>query len=271
MNIFYENHRGQVIHLSRWPVMIQNPEDLMSYEWKYDSKNNKITGFKKDITEKNITVSIFADSEEEFATIINEIFEIVEIDILNKSPGRLYFNNQYLKCYIFKDELNDFDPDMETTDITCSIVSDAPRWIKEHRFEIRPIEKVESWLDYEYNHEYDYMSDRINRNINNESYTDSEFRLTIYGRCINPSVYINGHEYSVDVALEEGDYAVIDSIEKTITKTSNSGIIENIFDLRNRDSYIFQKIPDGVIPILSDGTFGFDLIILEERSRPVWT
>lgn len=271
MNIYYENHTGQIIHLSEWPAMIQNPEDLISYEWKYDTKNYKITGFKKEITEKNIEVSIFADSKDEFTDIINKIFEIAEIDVLQEKPGKLYFNEQYLKCYIFKDGLSEFDPDMEATDITLSIVSDAPKWINERKFEFRSIKKVESWLDHEYNHNYDYMADRINRNINNESFADSEFQLIVYGPCINPVIYINEHEYSIECSLEEGDYIIIDSLEKTIMKTSNDGTIENVFDLRNRDSYIFQKIPNGIIQVLSEMEFGFDLIILEERSKPLWT
>ena len=43
------------------------------------------------------------------------------------------------------------------------------------------------------------------------------------------------------------------------------------FSDRNRDDYIFEKIPSGSNDVSWDGAFGFDVTLLEERSEPKWT
>jgi len=52
--------------------------------------------------------------------------------------------------------------------------------------------------------------------------------------------------------------------------THSDGSTENCFNLRNRDSYIFEKIPAGVLTIASSANFKFDVVLLEERSEPKW-
>ena len=85
------------------------------------------------------------------------------------------------------------------------------------------------------------------------------------------SVYIAGHAYTVNCDAETGEYITIDSVAKTITKTAKDGTITNIFNLRGRESYIFEKIPTGEISVSWDGDFDIDIILLEERSEPKWT
>ena len=71
--------------------------------------------------------------------------------------------------------------------------------------------------------------------------------------------------------MEEGEYLTIDSTTKKIFLTKNDGTIINQFNNRNRDSYIFEKIPAGSNVVTWNGDFAFDVILLEERSEPKWT
>lgn len=62
----------------------------------------------------------------------------------------------------------------------------------------------------------------------------------------------------------------IDSIAKTILLTKRDGTVENHFHQRNRESYIFEKIPAGSNIVTWDKTFKFDVVLFEERSEPKW-
>ena len=93
----------------------------------------------------------------------------------------------------------------------------------------------------------------------------------IYGPCSNPAVYIAGHEYRVNCDVGENEYLTIDATTKRIYLTQNDGKEINVFNNRNRDSYIFEKIPPGNSTVSWDGDFSFDVILLEERSAPKWT
>ena len=71
--------------------------------------------------------------------------------------------------------------------------------------------------------------------------------------------------------MNSGEYLTIDSATKKIFLTAVDGTTANKFNNRNRDSYIFEKIQPGGNVVAWDGTFGFDVILLEERSEPKWT
>ena len=55
------------------------------------------------------------------------------------------------------------------------------------------------------------------------------------------------------------------------TKGQLSGYTINWFDKRGRDNYIFEAIPTGINAVTWNGTFDFDLTIIEKRSEPKWT
>ncbi|MDD3185952.1 MAG: hypothetical protein PHT76_11705 [Anaerostipes sp.] len=271
MNIYYKNNKNQVIYLSKWPIMLQNPEELYNYKWDYETKNNRISSFESEVQEKSLELSFFADSKEEFEKIFNGLYEITEYDIVQEIPGKLYINEQYMNCYIISEEITTFDYEMESIDTKIKVVTDEPKWLKGTMFTFRPLKRLNANLDYEYDYEYDYMADRIIDSFENNSAFPCEFRLVIYGSCVFPSVFIGGHEYSLSITLEDNEYLVIDSIQKTITKYENDGTEDNIYNYRSRDSYIFEKIQNGTVSVLSDGEFGFDLTVFEERSKPKWT
>ena len=104
-----------------------------------------------------------------------------------------------------------------------------------------------------------------------EGFGSSKLRLKIYGEAENPSINIAGHIYAVNGRIQTGESLLIDSITKTIVLTTATGTKVNWFDKRNRESYIFEPIPSGINSVSYNGTFGFDVTIVEERSEPKWT
>lgn len=124
--------------------------------------------------------------------------------------------------------------------------------------------------DYPMDYPMDYASNRTMLQLVNGDFTASDFRLIIHGVVENPAVVIGGHTYQVNATINEGDYVTIDSQRKTITLTRSDGSTENLFNSRNRNSYIFEKIPVGESQLLLSGEFSIEIILLEERSEPKW-
>lgn len=63
---------------------------------------------------------------------------------------------------------------------------------------------------------------------------------------------------------------IVDSASAAIVKTAQDGTQTNLFNDRNKESYIFEKIQPGVNSVTWDGSFNFSVTILEERSEPKW-
>jgi phage-related protein len=117
----------------------------------------------------------------------------------------------------------------------------------------------------------DYFSDMATKPVTNGGFVASNFRLVIYGQCVNPAVSIADHTYQVNCTVGANEYLTIDSSAKKVFLTAQDGTITNMFNNRNRDSYVFEKIPTGQNVVSWNGGFGFDIILLEERSEPKWT
>jgi hypothetical protein len=82
---------------------------------------------------------------------------------------------------------------------------------------------------------------------------------------------IGDNVYQVNCSIEYDEYLVIDSKEKKVLLHHANGKIETKFNDRNRDYYIFEKIPNGIVPIDWYNCSDFDVIIYDERSEPKWT
>jgi carbamate kinase len=73
------------------------------------------------------------------------------------------------------------------------------------------------------------------------------------------------------VAIASNEHVTIDSTTKTVILTKGNGEQVNLFNLRNKESYIFEKIPSGMsIVSASNDQIRFEITLLEERSEPKW-
>lgn len=277
MTFYYKNHVGKTIDLMSWPIMIQDPESLFKYNWNYTSgvTIKRLTAFKKAITERECTLSIFADSEEEFNKILNDILEVTDFDVTNEQPGKLYYKNYYLDCYIIAGGLEEWEPDFETTDKKIKIASQDGKWIKETTIPFRWQEQEvdTSGKAYPYNYPYNYgMGTGYTSEIEIESISDMDFVLTIYGYINKPEISIGSNTYMVDHEVAPNEELVINSRDRTIYLINRpTGIVKSMFRYRSKDFWIFEKIPSGILPVYWNGAYDFDLKLLEERSEPKWT
>lgn len=278
MEIFYENSKKEKLNLQSWPLMLQEPEKLFSNKWSYKARSaekngGKIEKFYKSTAEKTATISVFAESRSEYQEIMARFEEICGIDIVGNTAGKLYVNGWYMPCFIFEADYSEYEEDFYTVEKKVSIVSPMPFWINPKRFIFSVLNNTEhatTGKDYPHDFAYDFKNSMHSGYVKNTGYSDADFEAIIYGACENPSFSIGEHTYSVNTSLYTGEYIVINSAEKKLYKVKNSGEKENIFHLKGRSFYIFERIPAGINTVSWSGFFGFDIVIFSERSEPLW-
>lgn len=249
-----------------------NQNDLRDFAWEVTTKNDKISSFRKGIAEKTIPVILKCSSEEEGYAMRNRLFEVCEKDVLVKKHGKIQIGDYYLRCYITGSAKEQYLLHKGYMFWTLTVQTDLPEWVKETTW-VYNVDSISEdvHLDFEYDYPHDFKNELMNRRIHNTAIIDSNFIITIFGAVNNPSLYIGGHEYSVNVDVGEGEYLTIDSVNKTIVLSKANGEQVNCFNARNKDSYIFEKIPSGINVITSPNEkIFFNITLLEERSEPKW-
>lgn len=279
--IQFVNHLNETLSVGENNKVFVNENDLRSYDWEVVSTGSKITSFDKGITSKKVPLRIIGEDLEEKNKILNNIFQLFEKDVLTMKSGKVIVGDYYLKCYVTASSKKNYLKKAERyTEDEITVTTDYPWWTREIKYsytvgDVPPPEgeiiTTKRNLDYNYDYPIDYMSNRGSRALYNTAVVDSNFKLILYGPCVNPQVKISGHIYKVNIELIATEYVVIDSVNKTIIKHNYVGEDINVFSLRYKDSYIFERIPAGENMLIWDGSFRFDLVLFDERSEPVWT
>lgn len=119
-------------------------------------------------------------------------------------------------------------------------------------------------------YKYDYYHNHQLARLDNDHFVESGFKMTIYGPCTEPKIWIGDHLYHVAVTLYDSEYLVIDSRERTVVRYARNGVQENCFGKRDNKNYVFQKIPPGKNAVKWNATYSFDLALYQERSEPPW-
>ncbi len=270
----YTNHLSEKIVLGEMPYFA-NYSDLRDYSWNYTEANNRILSFNRKIRKYKLPVIIMCETEEEGFQRRNALFEIMEKDVLAGQYGTLQIGDYKLQCYVRESAKGEYLSSKKHMQVTLSIVTDRPYWTKEKTYVFNAANtgagNNDSHLDFSYDFPYDYADSLNTTGFTNGNFVQTNFKLAIYGACTNPKVLINGHAYEVFTQVEAGQVLVIDSIEKTVQLTRTTGETVNLFSLRNKESYIFEKIPAGDCSVGQSENFCFDLTLIEERSEPKWT
>lgn len=275
MNIYYQNSNGQQIQLvsERYRMLTT---DLFVKKWSYDSVsnlgNNRIAQFYKSISTKKVKFTVFGNTKQECYSLVNSFNDLTELDIKRNCLGRLYYGDYYLNCNIFGSEPSKWEYGVNFIDLEIELIVPNPTWIKEIKLDIESSAGVSDLteLDFPFDFPFDFpMSKMVNKYIDNPSYESVNFRMEIYGQASHPLVQIGDSIYSLYYALNEGEYAVIDSLKGTITRHLINGTEENIFHWRENTNSIFTKIPSGQSLVITD--FRTVITIYIERSEPEWT
>lgn len=271
--VIYKNHQNEVYEFGKAGIYV-DMNDLHDYEWTSTKKNNRITAFNRNVSKRKLPVIIICDTEAKGTAAKNRLLEVTEKDVLALKHGQIIIGDYYFKCFVTKSQKKNYLTTKRYMTATLTLESDFPYWVKETTTVFRKGHELvvdgTTNLDYFFDFPFDYTSESNGRMLVNTGFVASNFRMIIYGECTNPVVYIGGHAYQVNCYVNKGEYLTINSVSKKIELVGNDGTITNMFNSRNKDSYVFEKIPSGTNTVTWDGDFGIDIILLEERSEPKW-
>lgn len=232
----------------------------------------KLNDFEKAAAEYSLILD-FLGTKEERAEYANTFFELTEGDLIEKTPGRLYFKDYYIECYVIGSAYNGQDKRTRAVQKKLDLYVPYPFWIRQEKkqFFIQEAVRSEEGLDFPTDFPFDFTPDKIGHQLwHTEHYTASQFQIVVYGPCTDPEVLINGYPYKVFTQLETGDYMIIDSRLNTVEKYMKNGQIVNLYNSRQFTPSIFEKVPGGTLTVDWSGKFGFDITLFLERSEPKW-
>ncbi len=278
MDIYYINHKNQKIDFMNECFSVED-SSFFEHSWDYEeSSENKdyggaIVQFKKGIQDKSFDIHVTSAGLKTCEQAYKEFLDIIELDILEMKPGMLFINDYYLRCYITAGKPKYFVPGLGSMSSELTLISEYPFWIKENTRQFLPQLASESQdgLDFPSDFPFDFKETETgHESWNVGHYTKSHFMLRIFGACEDPVVYINDYPYQIFTELQDGEYLVIDSRNNSVEKFLVNGKSENIYNSRNFEYSVFEKIPNGNLTINWSGAFGFDLTLFQERSEPEW-
>ena len=129
----FENHLGQ--RFEGLPNRVfMNYSDLRDYSWSFDTINNRISHFYRDVTQRGIPLVVYCNSDEEAVAIMNRLHELAETDIVAKIPGRIYVGDYYTMGYITASTKSNYLIRKKSCKIELTLTSDDPSWYKETNY-----------------------------------------------------------------------------------------------------------------------------------------
>lgn len=305
----FMNHQGESLESIKDGIYV-NYSDLRDYIWEYTTQSSRIIGFQKGVVEKTIPLVILCDSEEQGAEIRNRLFEIGEKDVLKKKPGKIMIGDYYLSGYIIGSKKSSYLMNKQYMELELTFVTDTNKWNREVKYQFLPqttipegpgennpdvsggvpegqiIENGAVLREFAFDFlkpsnlkvtyplfdlPFDFVGTYGRRTIENDSFAECDFVMTIWGFVDNPSIRIGGHPYTVYATVYEGERLEIDSAAGTVTKIGRLGEEMNLYNAREKLYSVFQKIPPGVQTVSWPGTYGLDILIKDERSEPRWS
>lgn len=274
IEMYFENHKGEKIDLLKKPYRLLTDTDIFDYSYNFEI-NELLELIDAELDTKNRSLSIKVDgsTESELYQNIENFVSKTDVDARNKKYGRFYVGDYYLECVFSSSSKNKKFLRLKSTTIDFKVNPKSGHWIKEKLTEYRndtaPVE-VTDGLNYPYDYTYDYTNLTVLRTLNNDTYADSDFLITIYGSCENPQISIGDWNYGANVTVGNNEKLIIDSKNKKVYIVLQNGEEENHFADRNKDFYAFEKIKTGNMLVTTNGIFEFDVLLYQDRSEPKW-
>lgn len=271
VRLSYQSASGQEINLTDWPFY-WNESDLQAHAWEIESTDNpfgsKITRLRRGVTEKSVKLLIYnsGNSVKAFVDHLNAVFES---DVVAKTPGKLLFNESYLSGYFTAASLSGRMRDVYA-EYELTFTTDNPFWITEASTEfITFSESSEVGKRFPYKFPHRYATAGI-RTLINEHYAPTPAIITIYGPALDPSISIDGQIYQMTISMATGERLILDGLSRRIYRKLITGEEVNEFNRRDKNNDPFRPIPPGTLPVVYNGSFSFDITLIQQRSEPRW-
>lgn len=257
---YYENSRGEVLWLTKAPFRATDA-DWFDSTWEENSG-----GY-----EKTVAIDVFG-KRNEFVHNMETLYSVISVDAETDNYGRLYVNDTFLPCKIYRTAKTGWKGYVYT-EVELTFLAPELSWINIFEKQLFPqTEPVTVFgLDFPFDFSFDFTEEKRGiAEFEIDHIIPSDFRMIVYGPCVNPKIFINGYPYEVLTTLESNEYMVIDSMTQTVVKYMSNGTVSNLYDVRGYQYSIFEKIPPGMITVNWTGYFGIDLYVYLKRKEAAW-
>lgn len=271
----YVNSFGDVLDLTGGANYAHYME-LPAWEMETLTLNGRISDLRRSQNEFTIPVNILGNGNAEGVAARNALYEIPALDVVSKTPGKLYFNDWYLQGYMTASKPDNFWQSKHLAQYELKFVASDASWTRETETPFTANAQVSGAKDYPHDYAFDFASSRSVSNIANENFIPSYIRLDIQGPATNPTVFIGGNRYKVDVTVGVNERLVIDGLAKTIEIVDLYGNRTNVFSKRagsqvvGGGEYVFEKLNPGTSPVVWEGLDAFSVTVYEQRAEPRW-
>lgn len=290
VNLKYVSSIGIEYDLHSFEEAKLKDADFHNVSWEPEVINKQfgtvINRFKKPPQIFDVTFRFKGDPAKRKEQIDKLIF-MTEVDIATKTPGRIYWNEQYIEVYFNTHDCYAVNSGMAYTDLKGKFYAPFPFWIQEASYHIDPTNPlypsgglprdvkgypVDRLWRYAYTYSYPLGG---NSGI---YYVDSpigaDFTVTIYGPINYAKMVIAGNNYEVDYPLRRGEKLIIDSrdtlpLDKKCYVVRENGDELNVFDYRDPSSSLFKRLPGGPVVVSCNQPYIMDITLYLERSAPV--
>lgn len=277
--IVYENSAGETIKLDREGFYAEEGT-LRDFTWDYnysgfpDGSGGSVSLFSRHEKTKQFTVSAHALTRSEIDALLNRLHNVTELDVRSRNPGKLWLDEQYISCYLITSEITNKSRHMLFVTKRLTVLPVIPYWCTEDTKNfIAGGASSSSPYGKRYNgrYPYKYGTGYAQTTLDNTVGSwETPMILTIYGPAVNPTLSIGGSTYKLNTTLASNERAIIDQLHKKIYKIGTTGGRSNLFNVRDKTNDIFKPAPVGMVPVLYNGDYSFDITLVHQRSEPLW-
>lgn len=272
---YYENSRGEIIRLDELPF-VMNEGNLFDAEWNFSravrplGEGGRLLAAKRADGVKSMTVNVIADTASRLSQLLERMAEVFDYDVASLKAGRLWINGQYMTCWCQARGKTLSCNFVTNASVAVSVQPETPVWCREVSCKMAQKSSIEGHR-YSYSYPYRYGDSRPSARIVNSHIAPCPMRITFRGPAVNPAVYINGGRVGGNITLTDGERAVIDQMSGEVYKVTSSGEKINCFDARVKNGLVFKYAPSGESTAVSEGAADVDIILIEQRSEPLWS
>lgn len=283
MQLRYVNASNVSVQLNDEHSAWTNLDPLRSYAWEYattrrpSGAGGKASSFGRWPKDAKITTSITCPTKAELDAWQDNLQSVIEPDVINETPGRLYIGDQYMKCFIVAAETEAYNLVGKFAIMKYTVLAVEPYWCTEVSYVYSASGgqgEDTTAKHYDLKYPYRYGTSLTSEKLINKHYASCPAIITFYGSgasVSNPYVMINNIIRQVNTTLLASERITINQQERTIYKVNSVGDKSNVFNYRNKDYDIFDEIPAGEVQFSYPGDFVVEIILLQQRSMPKWT
>lgn len=209
-----------------------------------------------------------------------------EYDIAKMSPGRLWWNNQYIDVYFNEHDCTPVEDGQTWTEVSGQLYACFPFWIEEEVWHIDPEHyepipqrddnkgyPLDRDMAYAYTYSYPYTG--ASGVLHIDSPFGCDYRLEVWGPIPDYfRVVVGDNVLQVNYPINGAQKLIIDSrdtlpIDQKCYVLNPNGTTINIFDYRDPNSLLFERFIGDEVSLYIDRDYKLDLTLYLERSAPI--